>query len=145
MRDIRILCPKGKKMKFDEFKKRYIQAKTRRKPRHIEEDIQTACVSWFRVMYPRYLCFAAPNGGSRNVVEAAHMKAAGVLAGVSDLIIVGDRSVLFVEMKTKTGRQSERQKDFQRSVERLGFEYKVCRSLADFQQVVTRWINDRFA
>lgn len=119
--------------------------KPRRKPRHVEEGIQTACVAWFRLAFPRYLCFAAPNGGSRNRLEAINLKRSGVLAGVSDLIIVADRAVLFVEMKTKTGRQSEHQKEFQANVERLGFEYKVCRSLADFQQTINHWIKDKYA
>lgn len=128
-------------MKFDEFKAKYMDArKPRRKPRHIEEGIQTACVNWFRLTYKRYICFAVGNGGSRNKIEAANMKKAGVLAGVSDLIIIADRAVLFVEMKTPKGRQSIRQKEFQASVERLGFEYKICRSLSDFQETVNHWI-----
>lgn len=128
-------------MKFDEFKKRYLaDGKTRRKPRHIEEDIQSSCVQWFRLSYPQYIIFACPNGGSRNRLEAINMKRSGVLAGVSDLIIVAARAVLFVEMKTKTGRQEESQKVFQSNVERLGFEYKICRSLADFQLSVENWL-----
>lgn len=130
-------------MKFDEFKAKYMVAqKPRRKPRHIEESIQTACVNWFRLAFPRYLCFAEPNGGSRNKLEAINMKRAGVLAGVSDLILVADHAILFVEMKTETGKQSAYQKKFQADVERLGFGYEVCRSLQDFQRTVERWLKE---
>ena len=133
-------------MKFDEFKKRYLaDGKPRRKPRHIEEDIQSSCVTWFRLAYPQYIIFACPNGGSRNRLEAINMKRSGVLAGVADLIIVADRAVLFVEMKTKKGRQEGSQKVFQSNVERLGFEYKICRSLADFQLSVESWLKNKFA
>lgn len=131
-------------MKFDEFKKLYIEKKEepKQKRKHPEEDMQTACVNYFRLVYPRYVIFAVGNGGSRNAIEAKHMKKSGVLAGVSDLILIADHAVLFVEMKTKTGIQSERQKKFQVDVERLGFEYKICRSLQDFQRTVERWIKE---
>jgi len=133
-------------MKFDEFKKRYLaDGKTRRKPRHIEEDIQSSCVTWFRLSYPQYVIFACPNGGSRNRLEAINMKRSGVLAGVSDLIIIAERAVLFVEMKTKTGRQRESQKAFQSNIERLGFEYKICRSLSSFQLTVEKWLKEKYS
>lgn len=130
-------------MKYDEFKEKYIVEKSKRKPRHIEGSIQTACVTWFRSTYKSYLCFACPNGGSRNPIEAINMKKSGVLPGVSDLIIVANQRVLFVEMKTKTGRQSENQKLFQSNVERLGFEYKICRSFISFQTTVEKWLNSK--
>lgn len=128
-------------MKSDEFKAKYAAArKPRRKPRHIEEGIQAACIKWFRLAFHRYIAFSVPNGGLRNKLEAINMKRAGALAGVSDLILVADHSVLFVEMKTEKGKQSEYQKKFQADVERLGFEYKICRSLQDFQITVEHWI-----
>lgn len=128
-------------MKFDDFKVKYMFApKTRRKPRHIEEAIQIACVEWFRAAHREYLCFAVGNGGSRNKLEAINLKRSGVLAGVSDLIIVANKAVLFVEMKTKTGRQQPNQKKFQQNVERLGFEYKICRSLQEFKLIVENWV-----
>lgn len=95
---------------------------------------------WFRLQYPRYIIAAVPNGGRRNAREAKIMKGEGVLAGFSDLVIIADRSVLFVEVKTKTGRQSENQKTFQTNIERLGFEYKICRSLSSFQLTIENWL-----
>ena len=116
-------------------------APLKRKPRHRESEIQRSAVAWFRYSFPRYLIFAVPNGGSRNAIEAANMKREGVMAGVSDLIIVADRRVLFVEMKDgKNGRQSEHQKEFQHRVEVLGHRYVVCRSLDDFMAKVKEWI-----
>lgn len=130
-------------MKFDEFKTKYLNPpKAKRRPRHIEEAIQITCVEWFRATYKKYLCFAVGNGGSRNKLEAINLKRSGVLAGVSDLIIVANKAVLFVEMKTKTGRQSGYQKMFQDTVKRLGFKYKICRSLYDFQLTINQWLKE---
>lgn len=123
-------------MRYDEFKKMMESTKKRKKPRHIESDIQVACVSWFRMAYPEYLCFSVPNGGSRNAIEAANLKREGALAGVADLIIVIQSKVIFIEMKASKGRQSERQQAFEKKVKALGFDYIICRSLNDFISAV---------
>lgn len=128
-------------MKIDELLA--LEGSKRRKPRHLESGIQQACVRWFRLAFPRYLCFAVPNGGSRNAIEAANMKKEGVMAGVSDLIVVAERRVLFVEMKTRKGRQQDTQKAFQHRVEVLGHRYVVCRSLEDFMRAVNEWLGGK--
>ena len=115
----------------------------RRKPRHIESEIQQSCVRWFRLTFPKYIIFSIPNGGSRNVVEAANLKKEGALAGASDLMVIADHRVLFVEMKTPKGRQQESQKEFQHRVEVLGHRYVVCRSLDDFMQKVKDWLGTK--
>lgn len=103
--------------------------------KHHEHTLQTACVRWFRYQYPKYLCFAVPNGGNRNKIEAARLKSEGVLAGVSDLIVISEKKVLFIEMKTDTGRQNKNQKEFQQKVEKLGFSYFLCRSVEEFIKI----------
>lgn len=76
--------------------------------------------------------FAVPNGGARNLKVAAALKAEGVLAGVSDLVLVLPNRIVFVEIKNgKDGRQSENQKLFEENVKKLGFEYVIWRSLND--------------
>lgn len=126
-------------MTFDEIK-RIIG---RSKPGHEESDIQQACVRWFRLAHPECLCFAVPNGGRRDAVTGAKLKGEGVMAGVSDLVIVAEGKVLFIEMKTRKGRQQESQKEFQRRVETLGHKYIVCRSLDDFMEMVGDWVKNR--
>lgn len=129
-------------MKYDDFLKKQNQPKGNRRPRHIESQIQRQIVQWFRLQYPKYIIAAIPNGGQRNALEAKIMKGEGVLAGFSDLVVIAEANVLFVEVKTKEGRQSELQKKFQADVERLGFQYSVCRSLQDFQMTVEKWLKD---
>lgn len=125
-------------MKFDEFLKR--QQTTKHKPRHEESKIQQAVVRWFRLQYPKYIIAAVPNGGYRNTKEAAIMQREGILAGFSDLMIIAQHNVLFVEMKTKDGLQSDKQKEFQNKVSRLGFEYIICRSFEQSVLAIERWL-----
>lgn len=125
-------------MKFDELSKRCNT--TRRKPRHIESNIQQAVVKWFRMQYPRFIIAAVPNGGFRNAREAAIMQREGVLAGFADLVVIARRNVLFLEMKTTKGQQSDKQKEFQNKVSKLGFEYIVCRSFEQARLAIERWL-----
>lgn len=125
-------------MKFDELLKRCNT--TRRKPRHIESNIQQAVVKWFRMQYPRLIIAAVPNGGFRNAREAAIMQREGVLAGFADLVVIARRNVLFLEMKTTKGQQSDKQKEFQNKVSKLGFEYIVCRSFEQARLAIERWL-----
>ena len=113
--------------------------------RHIESTLQQTCVRWFRLQYPSLsrLLFAVPNGGARRKIEGAIMKAEGVLAGVSDLILLYPSAgfhALCIEMKTEKGRQQPSQKIFQQEVEKVGYKYIVCRSVDDFINEINEYI-----
>ena len=130
-------------MNWEELRKKYgLPTRTRRPPSNEEHLIQSACVRWFRLQYKQYLIWAVPNGGARNHVVAAQMKEEGQLPGVSDLVIVADHAILFVEMKTEKGKQSEYQIEFEKRITRLGFQYVVCRSFDDFKATVEHWLNE---
>jgi hypothetical protein len=77
-----------------------------------------------------------PNGGLRNKREAVKLKATGLVSGVSDLIVVKPDEVVFVEVKTDTGVQSENQKKFQQKVEAMGYRYLLIRSLNEFKEKI---------
>lgn len=105
-------------MKFDEFRRQWSNS-VRKPPSDEEHRIQTACVRWFRLKYPHLFArlFAVPNGGRRDGVTGARLKAEGVLAGVADLILLVPNAgyhALLIEMKTPKGRQSESQRAWQR-------------------------------
>lgn len=104
-----------------------------------EHNLQVACVRWFDMQYPSHknMLFAVPNGGKRNVVVASKLKAEGVRAGVADLIFMcGLGQVLFIEMKTKKGTQTESQKAFEMMCLENGYIYKIVRSFEDFKKLI---------
>ena len=116
--------------------------------KHLEEDIQTACVRWFGYQYPQYatLLHHSPNGGFRNTREAARFKAMGTRAGVADLMLFLPRKgfhALFIEMKTpsKSSNQSPLQKAWQEAVEKQGYKYVVCRSFDQFVEIIEGYVN----
>lgn len=134
-------------MTFDEMMELQKQSKTRRKPRDDEHKLQSACVRWYRLQYPkmRHNLFSVPNGGKRDAVTAAKMKEEGALAGVADLILLKSNrfyGALLIEMKTKTGNQSESQKEWEQKIVNDGYKYVVVRSLDEFQREVKQYLND---
>ena len=109
-----------------------------------ESKLQQEIFNWYQNNYclkfhePRGLIFSIPNGGTRNKLEAITMKATGLLAGASDLVVIFPNSKLaFVELKTEKGTQSDKQKNFEKRVTDLGFEYKLIRTLEEFKQWTT--------
>ena len=103
-----------------------------------EHDIQVGIVRCLRIA--GYEVFAIPNGGRRDAVTGARLKAEGATAGVADLeILTPDGRAVFVEVKTAKGRQSEEQKAFQERIGKLGFKYLIWRSVDD----AVRWIRER--
>lgn len=123
--------------------------KPRRKaPSDEEHCIQQACVRWFSFQYPelRGRLFAVPNGGRRDAVTGAKLKVEGVIAGVSDLILLKSThqyGALLIEMKTPKGRQSEHQRWWQSVIcDKDEYKYVVCRSLDDFIREVRCYLKD---
>lgn len=114
--------------------------------RHKEEDIQCVCVRWFDYRYQKIknLLHHSPNGGKRNVREAARFKAMGTRAGFPDLVLLVPRkgyTFLAIEMKDDRGRQTPKQKMMQREMERQGALYVICRSFDEFKLLVTNYFS----
>lgn len=130
---------------FEQLLARANTTKPRRRPDDEEHRIQCACVQWFRYQYPHYAhnLFSVPNGGRRDKVTGAKLKAEGQLAGVADLILLrrnANYGALLIEMKTRKGRQADTQRTWQQLIEKDGYKYVVCRSLDDFMREVTNYL-----
>ena len=134
-------------MTLEEMLKQNVGEVSAAKQRHDnpEERLQMDRVKWFRYQYRtdgRQL-FAVPNGGSRNKKEAANMKAAGVVAGVADLILLipNDRyGALCIELKHGKNGQTDLQKEWQASTEEHGNQYAVVYTLEDFINLVKQYL-----
>lgn len=103
-----------------------------------EAQIQQKIFKWYHNNFclkhhdPQNIIFSVANESS-NVKEQMYKKSIGLISGVSDLIVITQSEVIFVEVKTPKGRQSPKQKEFQSKVEALGYRYLIVRSLEDFK------------
>ena len=106
--------------------------------KRLEDKLQAEIVAYYSMHYGRTYdkCLFHCNNKAKNKIEGNRMKAMGVKTGVSDLILVVPSQVIFIELKTDTGRQSPDQKEFQRQVTELGHTYVVVRSLDDFKRLI---------
>jgi hypothetical protein len=110
-----------------------------------EHDIQKVCVEWFRLKYPKYLIYAIPNGGERNKIVAAKLKAEGVLAGVPDLHIpVAKQGFhgLYIEMKAGRNKPTDNQITIMEKFTNEGFRCELCWSLDEFMRIVDNYFNN---
>ena len=95
---------------------------------HVE---QREFVSWFRKTYKAKI-IAIPNGGQRNIVTAARLKAEGVTPGVPDLFV--PEWLLWIEMKKKSGGSvSASQLEWHNYLKSINQSVIVCRGYEDAQ------------
>lgn len=108
-----------------------------------ENLIQQSIVLWYNNNFclkhhnPRQCIFSIPND-SINAIETKRKVNTGLLAGVSDLIILHNGETIFIEVKTLTGKQSDKQKEFEKIVSLQGFKYYLVRSLEEFKQIIDK-------
>jgi len=110
-----------------------------------ESILQQTCVKWFRYHYPQHQRFLVgiPNEGQRTPKNGARMKAQGMIAGISDLILFDPESVqmpIFLECKTQKGRQSQSQKEFEAEYTEAGYKYYIFRSFDEFRELVNNYL-----
>lgn len=122
-----------------------------------EERIHCACVEWFDYQYPslKYLLFHPANGGKRNIIEAKKFKRMGMRAGVADLIftypfiaIDANKNTIFqagaaIEIKSKEGRQTKAQKEYEKSVIEHGYIYEIVRNFTQFEVIILKFMSNK--
>jgi len=64
----------------------------------------------------------------------------GSYKGLSDFTIIRDGEIIFLEIKRKTGKQSEFQKTFERDLIEHGGRYRIARSLDDIEDLTIGYI-----
>lgn len=132
-------------MRLLEEWERGVTGKTRKRQGHAEDDLQMQCVRWFRLQFPKLarLLHHSPNGGRRDAREGARFKQMGTQAGFPDLILLvaaNGYHALMLELKTRTGRQQDTQKEYQQLVEAQGYRYVVIRSFDQFRETIKDYL-----
>lgn len=94
-----------------------------------EHKIQSAFIEWLRYQHPRVPCFAIPNEGRRSVRTAAFLKAQGMTPGAPDVFVGIGRSALFIEFKSRNGKQTYEQCEIMQKLRAAGYDYEICRTL----------------
>lgn len=114
---------------------------------HIEDTEQTLVIRWAELQLCKYpdleMLFHIPNGGKRNVREAARFKQMGVKAGVPDLFLAAPRGTfhgLFIEMKSPKGTVRENQKKWLKRLTKQGYDTAVCYGFEEARDKIMEYI-----
>jgi hypothetical protein len=84
--------------------------------------------------------YAIPNGGKRDVITAARLKAEGVVPGAPDLgFVLPFGLAAFLEIKADNGRQSESQIEVEKRIEALGGQYAIAHSIDEAWGILAGW------
>ena len=113
-----------------------------------ESDEQICLFEWAAFMQNRIpelrLLFHIPNGGYRNKVTAARMKAEGVKAGVPDLFLPVARDGkhgLFIELKKrKGGKVRDEQFVWGKALVFEGYQFNICRGSDDAIKIICEYL-----
>ena len=102
-----------------------------------EDRLQADCYLWYCETFPGQRDFLWMQYNTpKNAVQGAKLKAMGMRAGVSDLAYLDSSGTMhFIELKTRSGVQSKKQRDWEKSVTERGAKYHLVRSLKEFQEI----------
>jgi len=118
-----------------------------------EHDSQATLFTWANLQSGKYpdlkLMFAIPNesygGTRRDMIRGRRLKAEGRKAGVPDIFLPIPKfsyNGLFIEMKSKKGRVSDRQKGWLGNLGDQGYRCEVCYSFEEAKQVILEYLNN---
>lgn len=120
------------------------EAGPRRRQARPERELQIAAIEYLRMALPDAIVAHVPNGGKRSVVEAKILKAMGVLAGASDILVTWgwplDRTertypgCLWIELKAGKGKLSKAQEAFRDDCRAKRIHWAEARSLEDVER-----------
>ena len=101
-----------------------------------EADAQRAIVQALRFALPRdaivhHCANEVTEAGSRGQIRQSILVGMGVHTGFADLIVISGGRVLFLEVKSQTGRLRKSQEIFRDTVLVQGFGWALVRSLDD--------------
>jgi hypothetical protein len=109
-----------------------------------EHQEQSAFIEWCDAKgQPYSSIYAVPNGGHRHIMTAVRLKKEGQRAGVPDLFLPlpnGKFHGLFIEMKTKTGRLTDKQLYWFDLLMLRGYKCVMCRGCDEAIKTITEYV-----
>lgn len=116
-----------------------------------EYALSVAVADYLRAVLPPEVLWSTIGHGGGGKVRGAKLKRAGLRPGIADLMICWTGRdlvkhprlgicILWIELKSKTGRLSDAQADFFASVVKLGHEYGTARSVAGVEALLRHYM-----
>lgn len=117
-------------------------------PMPSEHEEQVALFKWADYKKARWpeleLMYAIPNGGKRDRVTAALLKAEGVKPGVPDICLPVRRDRwcgVYIELKTKKGKVTPQQRAYLLKLREQGYVTAVCRGWYPASELIKAYMS----
>lgn len=110
---------------------------------------QVALFDWWRLWARNHpaLLWAIPNGGRRDAVTGARLKAEGVMAGIPDICLSWPSQGhhgLFIELKRqRIGKVSNAQQAACEALKTAGYRVEVCRGWQEAKTVIENYLGEQ--
>jgi len=106
---------------------------------HIEDDIQKGVVTHLQIRGARGLVFFHVPNAPRSPQTGARLKAMGMRAGVSDLILVHNEKIYALELKAPGRRATVEQMQFLTEMGEQGAFTGICDSIDTALRLLESW------
>jgi hypothetical protein len=116
---------------------------------HKESGEQQALFQWIEYNKSRLpelaLAYHVPNGGKRNLREAARLKKEGVHAGVPDICLSVARNGyhgMYIELKADKGKPTENQIEWMDRLRKQGYFVALCHGWESAVESIERYLKN---
>jgi hypothetical protein len=113
-----------------------------------ELNIQIAVINHLKLQYPKALYCASAGGMRTSMGTAKKMKASGYVKGFPDIFIyepIGDIHGMAIEMKTRKGKPTKEQKEWQIKLEERGYLSYICNGFDEAKEIIDYWYKEELA
>lgn len=104
-----------------------------------EADLQNQVADYLRAQYPTLLWFHTANERKCTPQKGARLKRAGVLAGVSDILIFWNGGMGAIELKAGKNTMQPTQHDFANHWRDVGGKFACCYNLDEVMGALRSW------
>ena len=102
-----------------------------------EGSLKSTVSDWLQIQENQgKLIFLRLNAGGIVIEGEKRRYFRGVKRGAADFEVITDGRVIFLELKSKNGKQNKEQKLFERKVKSFGCEYHIIRSFEELENVL---------
>jgi len=106
-----------------------------------EHQLQRRIVVWFRKQYPEYKdCICYNDTNKQTKTSQMISRAMGLVSGRNDLSIYYRGRALLLELKIKTGTQSDNQQIFEQNMKLAGNHYRIAFEFEQAQDIIRKFI-----
>ena len=108
-----------------------------------EDHLQHQLYDYYLYTYRNKAMFwHTPNEGRRTPFERFKVKYLGMIAGVSDIIMVKNGDVLFLELKVGKNKPTENQKTFLKNTKAFGFTSEVAWTFEEGKKIIDEFMGE---